>query len=120
MSIAVSVPPAELATPPLTPATIRQQVARAFDRGAELHDTALGGRMINPAMERLYPIEGLGLTAENVAEQFQIAREDQDAFALRSQHKAAAAQEAGHLNDEIVAVIIQGSGDKAFCAGGDV
>ena len=67
-----------------------------------LYDTALGWRFPNPAMEARFPLEGMGVTAENIAEQWQISREDQDAFALDSQLKAAAAQAAGHFDAELV------------------
>jgi acetyl-CoA acetyltransferase family protein len=75
----------------------------AFPRKAEMFDTSLGWRMINPAMQRLYPIEALGETAENVAERFGVTREDQDAWALESHRKAAHAQDEGWFDDEIVA-----------------
>ena len=78
----------------------------AFSRGVQMYDTTIGWRFVNKLMKQQYGIDSMPETAENVAEQFQIAREDQDAFALRSQQRAAAAQEAGYLNDEIVAVSI--------------
>jgi 3-oxoadipyl-CoA thiolase len=80
----------------------------AFARKAELFDTSLGWRMVNPAMQRLYPIETLGETAENVAERYDITREDQDAWALQSHQKAAAAQDEGWFADEIVPVVLSG------------
>ncbi len=83
---------------------VLQKATRAFDRGAELHDTALGWRMVNPAMERLYPIEGLGLTAENVADRYRISREDQDAWAYESHMKAIRAQDEGWFDNEIIPV----------------
>ncbi len=76
----------------------------AFSRKAEVYDTTLGWRFVNPAIERRYGIDAMGETAENVAEEHQISREDQDRFALRSQQKAAAAQGNGRLAKEIVAV----------------
>jgi 3-oxoadipyl-CoA thiolase len=82
------------------------KASSAFSRDAQMYDTTIGWRFVNELMKQQYGVDSMPETAENVAEQFQIAREDQDAFALRSQHKAAAAQEAGHLNDEIVAVSI--------------
>jgi len=82
------------------------KASSAFSRDAQMYDTTIGWRFVNKLMKQQYGVDSMPETAENVAEQFQIAREDQDAFALRSQHKAAAAQEAGHLNDEIVAVSI--------------
>ena len=80
--------------------------ATAFHTKPEIHDTALGWRMINPRMEELYPVESLGGTAENVAEQYEVSREDQDAWALRSHQRAAAAQDAGHFDAEIVEITV--------------
>ncbi|PNA02176.1 MULTISPECIES: 3-oxoadipyl-CoA thiolase [unclassified Pseudomonas] len=79
---------------------------QAFGRGAQLFDTTIGWRFVNPSMQAQYGIDSMPETAENVAERFNIAREDQDAFALRSQLKAAAAQANGRLAREIVAVEI--------------
>jgi 3-oxoadipyl-CoA thiolase len=76
----------------------------AFARAPQLHDTTLGWRFVNPVLEERYGIDSMGETAENVAEQFGISREDQDAFALRSQERAAAAQDCGRLGEEIVPV----------------
>jgi 3-oxoadipyl-CoA thiolase len=76
----------------------------AFPRKAEIFDTALGWRMVNPLMAKLYPIEGLGETAENVAERYKVSREDQDAWALGSHQKAANAQDEGWFDDEIVPI----------------
>jgi acetyl-CoA C-acetyltransferase len=70
------------------------------------YDTALGWRFPNPAMQRLFPLESMGETAENVAEQYRIPREEQDAFALRSHRRAVAAHEAGRLANEIIPVEI--------------
>ncbi|NBF02057.1 3-oxoadipyl-CoA thiolase [Pseudomonas sp. Fl5BN2] len=78
----------------------------AFSRQAQLFDTTLGWRFVNPLMEQQYGIDSMPETAENVAEQFNISRADQDAFALRSQLRAAAAQASGRLAEEIVAVTI--------------
>jgi len=79
---------------------------QAFGRGAQLFDTTIGWRFVNPLMQAQYGIDSMPETAENVAERFDISREDQDAFALRSQLKAAAAQANGRLAREIVAVEI--------------
>ncbi|AXA25089.1 3-oxoadipyl-CoA thiolase [Pseudomonas putida] len=79
---------------------------QAFGRSAELFDTTIGWRFVNPLMKAQYGIDSMPETAENVAEQFGISRADQDAFALRSQHKAAAAQTNGRLAREIVPVEI--------------
>ncbi len=81
---------------------------RVPPRGApELVDTALGWRFVNSLMEERGHTDGLGITAENLAEEHDIAREDQDAFALASHRKAVAAQEAGHFDDELVAVPVR-------------
>ncbi|QXH59154.1 3-oxoadipyl-CoA thiolase [Pseudomonas maumuensis] len=79
---------------------------QAFGRSAQLFDTTIGWRFVNPSMQAQYGIDSMPETAENVAERFDISREDQDAFALRSQLKAAAAQDNGRLAQEIVAVEI--------------
>jgi 3-oxoadipyl-CoA thiolase len=76
----------------------------AFSRHAEIHDTTIGWRFVNPRMQQLYGVDTMGETAENVAEEHGISREDQDAFALRSQQRAAAAQTDGRFADEIVEV----------------
>ncbi|WP_097303374.1 3-oxoadipyl-CoA thiolase [Pseudomonas chlororaphis] len=78
----------------------------AFSRQAELFDTTIGWRFVNPLMEQGFGIDSMPETAENVAAQFGISRADQDAFALRSQQRAAAAQASGRLAREIVAVPI--------------
>ncbi|MEK7239302.1 MAG: 3-oxoadipyl-CoA thiolase [Gemmatimonadota bacterium] len=82
------------------------KASKPFARDVELFDTSLGWRFVNPRMKELYGIDSMGQTAENVAEQHGISRADQDAFALRSQQKAAAARDAGRLGDEIVPVAI--------------
>ena len=76
----------------------------AFSRSAEIHDTTIGWRFINPAMNARYGTESMPETGENVAAEHQISREDQDAFALRSQQRAGAAIESGYFAEEIVAV----------------
>jgi 3-oxoadipyl-CoA thiolase len=87
----------------------------AFDRNAEMYDTTIGWRFVNPKMKSVYGDDTMPSTAENVAEEFQISREDQDAFALRSQEKTARAQENGRLAAEIVAVAIpQRKGDPVI------
>ncbi|WP_034997791.1 3-oxoadipyl-CoA thiolase [Beijerinckia mobilis] len=84
----------------------------AFSRNMEIHDTTIGWRFVNPLMKSQYGVDSMPETGENVAENFGISREDQDAFAVRSQNKAAAAQENGRLAKEIVAVTIpQRKGD---------
>jgi len=76
----------------------------AFDRNAEIHDTTLGWRFVNSKLEAQYGIDSMAETAENVASGYSVSRADQDAFALRSQLRAADAISAGRLADEIVAV----------------
>ncbi len=84
----------------------------AFSRNAEIYDTTIGWRFVNPLMKKQYGIDSMPETGENVAEDFAVSREDQDAFALRSQDKAAAAQENGRLAREIAPVTIpQRKGD---------
>lgn len=78
----------------------------AFSRQAEIFDTTIGWRFVNPLMKKQYGIDSMPETAENVAEDFNISREDQDAFALRSQQRAAAAQANGRLAQEITPVVI--------------
>jgi len=78
----------------------------AFSRANEIHDTTIGWRFVNPLMKSQYGIDSMPETGENVAEEFRVSREDQDAFALRSQKKAAAAQGNGRLAKEIVPVTI--------------
>ncbi len=79
---------------------------QAFSRKAEIYDTTIGWRFVNPKMEELYGVDAMGQTAENLAVEHQITREDQDKFALWSQHKAEAAQKDGKLAAEIVSVTI--------------
>jgi 3-oxoadipyl-CoA thiolase len=78
----------------------------AFDRNAEMYDTTIGWRFVNPKMKHAYGDDTMPSTAENVAQEWQVSREDQDAFAVRSQDKAAAAQDNGRLAAEIVPVSI--------------
>jgi 3-oxoadipyl-CoA thiolase len=80
----------------------------AFGRGQKLEDTTLGWRFVNPRMVELYGIDSMAETAENVAAELKVCRADQDAFACRSQQRAAAAIQAGRLADEIVPVTIPG------------
>jgi len=76
----------------------------AFGRSTEFHDTTLGWRFVNKNIEEQYGVDSMAETAENVADDFTISRADQDQFALRSQQKTEAAQEAGAFNDEIIPV----------------
>ncbi|MBX7117547.1 MAG: 3-oxoadipyl-CoA thiolase [Gemmatimonadaceae bacterium] len=82
--------------------------ATAFARDMQLFDTSLGWRFVNPAMKAAHGTDSMGETAEHVAERYGVSRADQDAFALRSQQKAAAARAAGRLAEEIVPVEIVG------------
>ena len=78
----------------------------AFSRNAQIFDTTIGWRFVNPQMKALYGVDAMPETAENVATDYQISRADQDLFAVASQNKAAAAQASGVLADEIVPVVI--------------
>jgi 3-oxoadipyl-CoA thiolase len=79
------------------------KAAEAFQRGAEVHDTTIGWRFINPLMKAQYGVDSMGETGENVAEEYQVSRQDQDALALRSQQRAGKA-----MAEEIVAVEVPG------------
>ncbi|WP_322074180.1 3-oxoadipyl-CoA thiolase [Burkholderia cepacia] len=83
------------------------KAASAFARQADIYDTTIGWRFINPLMKQLYGVDSMPETAENVAVDYNVSRADQDLFALRSQQKAARAQQDGTLAEEIVAVTIQ-------------
>lgn len=80
----------------------------AFGRAQKLEDTTMGWRFINPALDALYGTETMPRTGENVAQDYAISRVDQDAFALRSQHRAVAAQASGFFSEEIVPVTVPG------------
>src|SRR3954468_17005477 len=91
---------------------VMSKAGKPYARDIELFDTSLGWRFVNPAMKAKYGTDSMGQTAENVAEQYGVSREDQDKFALRSQQRAAAARAAGRFAREIVAVDIpQKKGD---------
>jgi len=91
---------------------VMAKATSAFDRNAEMYDTTIGWRFVNPKMKSAYGDDTMPSTGENVAQEFQVSREDQDAFALRSQEKAAKAQANGRLAAEIVSVgIPQRKGD---------
>jgi len=81
---------------------------RAYPTTAEIASTTLGWRLVNPRMEEMGHTDALGITAENVAKEYDVSRQDQDAFALRSQQRTAAAIEAGRLAAEIVPVTVTG------------
>jgi 3-oxoadipyl-CoA thiolase len=86
----------------------------AFQRGAQIEDTTIGWRFVNPLMKAAYGVDSMPQTGENVAKDYQITREDQDAFALRSQQRAAAAQASGFFAEEIVAVQAKDAKGKPF------
>jgi acetyl-CoA acyltransferase len=86
----------------------------AFSREAQIYDTTIGWRFVNPAMKQLFGTDSMPETAENVAAEFHVSRGDQDAFAMRSQARAAAAQKNGRLAQEIVSVTVaKGRGETA-------
>ncbi len=91
----------------------------AFSRNAEIYDTTIGWRFINPLMKKQHGVDSMPETGENVAEDYKVSREDQDAFAVRSQAKAAAAQENGRLAKEITAVTIPQRKGDAIIVGKD-
>ena len=82
------------------------KVSKAFGRDAQMFDSSFGWRFINPKMKELYGVDGMGTTAENLAEKYNISREDQDNFAYNSQLKAYKAQSLGRLSEEIVSIEI--------------
>ena len=82
------------------------KVSKPFGRDAQMFDSSFGWRFINPGLEKIYGVDGMGVTAENLVEKYGISREDQDKFAAWSQFKAAAARENGRLGKEIVSVEI--------------
>jgi acetyl-CoA acyltransferase len=95
---------------------VLSKASKPFARDMELFDTTLGWRFVNPKMKAMYGTDSMGQTAENVAEKYGVSREDQDAFAVRSQHKAAKAQAAGRFATEIVGMEIpqKKGGPKRF------
>src|ERR1700722_557962 len=84
------------------------KAAEAFSRSADIFDTTIGWRFINPLMKAQYGVDAMPETGENVAEEFQVSRADQDAFAIRSQQRAGAAIAAGYFAEEITAVSVPG------------
>lgn len=87
---------------------VQGKATEAFSRSAEIYDTTIGWRFINPLMKAQYGVDSMPETGENVAEDYQVSRADQDAFAWRSQQKAGKAIAAGYFDKEIVAVEIAG------------
>ncbi len=84
------------------------KATEAFQRNAEVYDTTIGWRFINPLMKAQYGVDSMGETGENVAEEYQVSRQDQDALALRSQQRAGKAMAEGYFAEEIVAVEVPG------------
>ncbi|WP_158934343.1 3-oxoadipyl-CoA thiolase [Burkholderia sp. S171] len=94
---------------------VQGKATTAFSRQAEIFDTTIGWRFVNPLMKKLHGVDSMPETAENVATDYKVSREDQDAFAVRSQQKASRAQKDGTLAQEIVAVsIAQKKGDPVL------
>lgn len=85
---------------------VMSKPSTTFGRDSQMFDTTFGWRFVNPKMKEMYGVDGMGETAENLADMHQISREDQDQFALWSQQKASKAQESGRLAEEIVQVEI--------------
>ena len=91
---------------------VMSKPSAAYGRDSQMYDTTFGWRFVNPKMKEMYGVDGMGETAENLADLHHISREDQDQFALWSQQKATKAQESGRLAEEIVKVeISQRKGD---------
>jgi len=82
------------------------KVSKAFGRDAQMYDSSFGWRFVNSKMKEMYGVEGMGSTAENLAEMYNLSREDQDLFAYNSQMKALAAQKSGRMSEEIVPISI--------------
>ena len=96
---------------------VQGKATEAFSRAAKIEDTTIGWRFVNPLMKSRYGVDSMPETAENVAQDFNVNRADQDAFALRSQQRAAAAIAAGRLAEEIVPVsVAQKKGDPVSVA----
>ena len=87
---------------------VQGKAQEAFSRTAEIYDTTIGWRFINPLMKSQYGVDAMPETGENVAEEFQVTRADQDAFAIRSQQRAGKAIASGYFAKEIVPVEIAG------------
>src|SRR5690349_3842998 len=87
---------------------VQGKAQEAFSRQAEIYDTTIGWRFINPLLKQQYGVDSMPETGENVAEEFQVTRADQDAFALRSQQRAGKAIAAGYFAEEITPVSVPG------------
>jgi 3-oxoadipyl-CoA thiolase len=85
---------------------VMSKSSKPFGNDVEMHDSSFGWRFINPQLKALYGVDSMGITAENLAEMYNISREDQDKFAFNSQQKATQAQLSGRLSEEIVPVVI--------------
>lgn len=86
---------------------VQGKAVTAFSRNPEIHDTTIGWRFINPMMKKQYGVDSMPETAENVAQDYNVSREDQDAFALRSQQKALRAQQDGTFAEQIIGVQVE-------------
>jgi acetyl-CoA acetyltransferase family protein len=91
------------------------KVSKPFGRDAKMYDSSFGWRFINPRLDEIYGTEGMGQTAENLAEKYNISRKDQDEFAYRSQKKASATQTSGRFKEEITAIEIT-QGPRVICS----
>src|SRR6187200_366438 len=87
---------------------VMAKAQEAFQRSAEVYDTTLGWRFVNPLLKAQYGVDSMAETGENVAEEYQVSRADQDAFAVRSQQRAGKAMASGYFAEEIVAVEVPG------------
>src|SRR5205823_12884274 len=87
---------------------VQSKATEAFSRAAEIYDTTIGWRFINPLMKAQYGVDAMPETGGNVAEEFQVSRADQDAMAIRSQQRAGAAIASGYFAEEITAVSVPG------------
>ena len=85
---------------------VMSKASKAFGRDSQMHDSSFGWRFINPNLEKIYVVDGMGVTAENLVDLHGISREDQDTFAFHSHRKATAARDQGVLAEEIVPVAI--------------
>src|SRR3569832_595522 len=87
---------------------VQGKAEAAFSRSSEIYDTTIGWRFVNPLMKKQYGVDSMPETGENVAEEFQVTRAAQDAFALRSQQRAGKAIAAGNIAEEITTITIRG------------
>ncbi len=98
---------------------VQGKAAEAFSRAAKIEDTTIGWRFVNPLLKARYGVDSMPETAENVAREFGVSRADQDAFALRSQQRAAAAIADGRMAEEIVAVSVPQKKGDPLCVASD-